>query len=62
MQPDRALVYLEQDRPLAMVWPKPDGPFELTGPEAAIEMPQLGLRLELAELYQDLGETPALAG
>jgi Uma2 family endonuclease len=56
------LVYLEQDRPLAMFWPKPDGPFELAGPEAAIEMPLLGLRLELAELYRDLGETPALAG
>ena len=56
------LVYLEQARPLAMFWPKPDGPFELAGPEAAIEMPLLGLRLELAELYRDLGKTPALAG
>ena len=48
------VLYLEQDAVKAHLWAKPAGPVELEGDDAVAEMPRLGLRLELGELYRGL--------
>ena len=54
----RHALYLSQDEPRAWLYrpgaPEGDEPVELAGLEAAIELPDLGLRLPLAELYEDV--------
>ena len=49
------VLYLEQDAIRARFWAKPDDAVDLEGEDAVAEMPRLGLRLELGELYRDLG-------
>ena len=49
------VVYLEQDAIRARFWAKPEDAVDLEGEDAVAEMPRLGLRLELGELYRDLG-------
>ena len=49
------MLYLEQDAIRARFWAKPDDAVDLEGEDAVAEMPRLGLRLELGELYRDLG-------
>jgi Uma2 family endonuclease len=43
-----------QDRPLARVWAKGAEPVDVAGPDVVVELPGLGLRLPLAELYAGL--------
>lgn len=47
----RYVLYLEQDEPKALFWPKPEGPIELIGPDAVAETPDLRLQLRLGEIY-----------
>jgi Uma2 family endonuclease len=49
------LVYLWQDEPRARVWEQgcPE-PWEVGGMEATVDLPRLGLRLLLSELYQGI--------
>jgi Uma2 family endonuclease len=51
--PIQHVVYLESDRPQALIWskPEPEMPIEVTGPGAVAELPALGLRLELDTIY-----------
>jgi Uma2 family endonuclease len=57
------VVYFWQDRPLARLWAKGADPVDVEGPEAIVELPTLGLRLPLAELYAGLlPERPPAAG
>jgi Uma2 family endonuclease len=48
------VVYLRQDRPRARLWAKGAEPVDLDGPEAVVDLPRLGLRLPLGELYAGL--------
>jgi Uma2 family endonuclease len=48
------VVYLWQDRPRARIWAKDAEPVDLDGPAEVIELPRLGLRLPLGELYAGL--------
>jgi len=49
------VLYLEQDAIRARFWARPEDPVDLEGEDAVAEMPRLGLRLGLGELYRDLG-------
>ena len=48
------VVSLWQDRPRARVWAKGAEPVDLDGPAEVVELPRLGLRLPLRELYAGL--------
>lgn len=48
------VLYLEQDRIAARFWAKPAPVLELEGPAGVVDMPRLGLRLELRDLYAGL--------
>jgi Uma2 family endonuclease len=51
----RHILYLSQDEPRAWLYgPDGDEPAELAGLAAVVELPALGLRLPLAELYEDV--------
>jgi Uma2 family endonuclease len=49
------VLYLEQDTVKARFWAKPEEAVDLEGEGAVADMPRLGLRLELGELYRGLG-------
>lgn len=52
-----AVLYLEQDRPLARLWPRGrtvEDPLVVAGLEGRLALPGLGIELALAELYEDV--------
>ena len=51
----RHILYLSQDEPRAWLYgPDGDEPVELAGTDVEVELPGLGLRLPLAEMYEDV--------
>lgn len=60
------VLYLSQDEPRAWLYrpTQPDGdePIELAGPEAEIALPELGIVLSMAELYEDVAPGGIAAG
>jgi Uma2 family endonuclease len=49
------VLYVEQDAVKARFWAKPEEAVDLDGEGAVAEMPRLGVRLGLGELYRGLG-------
>jgi Uma2 family endonuclease len=48
------VLYLWQSEPLARLWQPGAEPRDITGLDATIELPALGLELPMAELYRDV--------